>query len=103
MAESDQEREDLLRSEYMSQTARMHWHDLQTWYARGCVIGVDSSLNLVEVAVQLGQDNTAQFEWWISEAEVVPVTDDQAKAWYETNQEMWAVVAPPWVLVQPFS
>lgn len=101
MAESDSEHAGLLRSEYLSQTARMRWRDLQTWYARGSVISVDGSLNLVEVAVQLGLDNTVQFEQWISEAEVVPVTDDQAQAWYEINQELWAVVAPPWVLVQP--
>tara|TARA_R110001592_G_scaffold363398_2_gene688059 strand:- start:128886 stop:129224 length:339 start_codon:yes stop_codon:yes gene_type:complete len=94
------DRETLLRREYLSQTAGIHWHDLQTWYARGSVIRVDGAMNLVEVAVQLGLDNTAQFKQWITEGSIVPVDDEQALAWYETNQEMWAVVAPPWVLVQ---
>ena len=100
MAESDPARESLLRSEYLSQTARIRWHELQTWYARGSVIKVEGSLNLVEVAVQLGLDNTARFEQWIAQGSVAPVADDQARAWYETNQELWAVVAAPWVLVQ---
>jgi hypothetical protein len=100
MAESDPARESLLRSEYLSQTARIRWHELQTWYARGSVIKVEGSLNLVEVAVQLGLDNTARFEQWIADGSVAPVADDQARAWYETNQELWAVVAAPWVLVQ---
>ena len=94
------DRETLLRNEYHSQTARIHWHDLQTWYARGSVIRVDSTQNLVEVAVQLGLDNTARFEQWISEGSVAPVDDEQALAWHAINQELWAVVAPPWVLVQ---
>ena len=94
------DRETLLRNEYHSQTARIHWHDLQTWYARGSVIRVDSAMNLVEVAVQLGLDNTAQFAQWINDGKIAPVDDEQALAWHELNQEMWAVVAPPWVLVQ---
>jgi len=100
MAEPDPERESLLRAEYLSQTARIRWHELQTWYARGSVIKVEGSLNLVEVAVQLGLDNTARFEQWIAQGSVAPVADDQARAWYETNRELWAVVAAPWVLVQ---
>lgn len=100
MAEPDPARESLLRSEYLSQTARIHWHELQTWYARGSVISVAGTLNLVEVAVQLGLDNTARFEQWIAAGSVSPVSDEQARLWYEANQELWAVVAPPWVLVQ---
>lgn len=100
MAEPGPERESLLRSEYLGQTARIHWHELQTWYARGSVISVEGSLNLVEVAVQLGLDNTGRFEQWIAEGSVAPVTEDQARAWYEANPTLWAVVAAPWVLVQ---
>ncbi|MEE4146562.1 MAG: DUF2288 domain-containing protein [Halieaceae bacterium] len=100
MAEPDPERENLLRGEYLSQTARIYWHELQTWYARGSVIKVEASLNLVEVAVQLGLDNTARFQQWIAAGSVAPVTDEQARAWYEANPSLWAVVAAPWVLVQ---
>ena len=51
-------REALLRSEYHGQTARIPWHDLQTHYARGNVVMVSPALDLVEVAVQLGMDNS---------------------------------------------
>jgi len=100
MAEPPAGREALLRQEYHSQTARIHWHDLQTYYAAGSVVRVASQLNLVEVAVQLGLDNTARFEQWIESGEVAPVSDQQALAWYQANAELWAVVAAPWVLVQ---
>ena len=100
MADQPEDRATLLRNEYMSQTARINWHDLQTYYAHGSVVAVSAELDLVEVAVQLGLDNTDQFQDWIAEHKVTPVHDEQALAWYQANQELWAVVAPPWVLVQ---
>ena len=100
MAEANTEREGLLRQQYHSQTARIHWHDLQTYYAKGSVIVVIPELDLVEVAVQLGLDNTACFQCWIETAEVAAISDEQALLWYETNANLWAVVAAPWVLVQ---
>ena len=100
MAEPGAEREELLRQEYHGQTARIHWHDLQTYYAQGSVVSIAPQLNLVDVAVQLGMDNAARFQQWIDAGEVAPVSDQQALAWYEANEELWAVVAAPWVLVQ---
>lgn len=100
MDELPEDRETLLRREYLSQTARINWHDLQTYYAHGSVVTISADLDLVEVAVQLGLDNTDQFQAWIAAGQVAPVGDEQALAWYERNQELWAVVAPPWVLVQ---
>jgi hypothetical protein len=100
MAEAATERERLLRQEYHSQTARIAWHELQTYYAGGSVIMVAPGLDLVEVAVQLGLDNTASFQHWIDSGDVGAVTDEQALLWYEANTLLWAVVAAPWVLVQ---
>ena len=100
MADSGTEREALLRQEYHSQTSRIRWHELQTYYAHGSVINVAPGLDLVEVAVQLGLDNVTRFKGWTGAGEVAPVSDQQALDWYETNEELWAVVAAPWVLVQ---
>ena len=93
-------REQLLREEFHKQTARISWHDLQVHYAAGNVVRVGDETDLVNVAVQLGMDNTAQFEQWIADGEVAPVTDEDARRWYGSNQMMWAVVSPPWVLIQ---
>ena len=98
--ELNEAREDILRREYHQQTARIHWHELQTYYAHGSVIAVSPQLSLVDVAVQLGMDNTQRFERWIAAGEVVAVSDEQALVWYEANTCLWAVVAAPWVLVQ---
>jgi hypothetical protein len=98
-----EERENLLRQEYHQQTARIHWHELQTYYAHGSVVAVSTQLNLVEVAVQLGMDNTERFQQWIAAGDISAVTDEQALVWYEANTLLWAVVAAPWVLVQEAS
>ena len=100
MAEPVEGREELLRREYLGQTARINWHELQTYYARGAVVLVGAGLDLVEVAVQLGLDNTAQFKQWIADEMIGAVPEAQALEWYNSNQELWAVVAAPWVLVQ---
>ncbi len=93
-------REVRLRREFHAQTARIRWHELQTYYAHGSVIRVDPALNLVEVAVQLGLDNIDQFQRWTVANAVAPVGDDEARRWYEGDAQLWAVVAAPWVLVQ---
>ncbi len=100
MPEDDAAREQLLRREYHGQTARIPWSDLQTHYARGSVIAVSAELDLIEVAVQLGMDNTRAFRGWIDSGAVSPVSEEQALHWYDSAAVLWAVVAAPWVLVQ---
>lgn len=100
MADADTDREQILRSEYLGQTARVPWRELQPHYARGAVVSVSSQCDLVEVAVQLGMDNTSAFQAWIESGAVAAVDDEQALSWFESDAELWAVVAAPWVLVQ---
>ena len=100
MADGVEERRERLFAEYLGSTGRIPWQNLQTHYAAGSLVYVVAELDLVEVAVQLGLDNTVAFEQWIAAGSVAPVTDEQAMLWYETGKELWAVVAAPWVLVQ---
>jgi hypothetical protein len=100
MDDGEADRESIMRREYHQQTARIHWHELQTYYAHGSVIAVSPHLDLVDVAVQLGLDNTDSFQRWIDAGEVAGVSDEQALDWYEADARLWAVVAAPWVLVQ---
>ena len=96
----DVDRQALLREEFHKQTAVIRWHELQTYYARGSVVEVSRTRDLVQVAVQLGMDNTQVFQQWIAAGDVAPVEEGRAREWYESNRELWTVVAAPWVLVQ---
>lgn len=85
---------------FHEQTATIAWLELQRFFAAGKVINVDSSLNLIAVASALHRDDKPQFERWMTENLVAPVTDDQARFWVSAESSVWAVVVSPWVLVQ---
>ncbi|MFN2328271.1 MAG: DUF2288 family protein [Chromatocurvus sp.] len=94
------EREALMRREYHGQTARIAWSELAPHFAAGKVIHVADNLDLVEVAVQLGLDNVPCFEAWTRSGAVAPLSDSVAAELARDSASLWAVVAPPWVLVQ---
>ena len=100
MAEEEPASEEQLRAEFHTQTAKINWQELQPHYARGAVVMVAAALDLVEVAMQLRVDNKAQFELWMAEGKVSGITDELAQRLFNDNPVVWAVVVPPWVLVQ---
>ncbi len=83
-----------------SETALMHWVDLQRFFAQGKVLNVDRALNLVETAVLFADDDARSLEPLITSEQVAAPNNDQARAWFEANAELWTVVVAPYVLVQ---
>lgn len=88
------------REELNSETALINWHDLQTYFAAGQVIGVSTTINLIDVAKAIAEDDKDAVASWMGDNLVSNVSDDQALQWFESNTPMWAVVARPFVLVQ---
>ncbi|WOJ96865.1 DUF2288 domain-containing protein [Congregibacter brevis] len=88
------------RADFLAQTARIPFSELQRYFAAGRLILASDDLDLIEVAVQLSEDNAAQFEQWLNSGLVKGVADEQAAAWLTQDDALWAVVADPWVLVQ---
>jgi len=86
-----------------SETAKIGWHELQKHYALGNVLAVAEGGDLIQVAIALHQDNSAQIQQWLDEKVVLEVSDQQALAWYESNTTVWALVIPPFILVQAVS
>lgn len=82
------------------QTARINWQELETHFARGVVIRVDSDLDLVQVATCFANDDKLSVEDWINEGKVEHLGMHDAKDWGERDPELWAVVVAPWVVVQ---
>lgn len=97
---SSPESPEQLKAKLNLETSRIHWHELQTYYARGQVVRVSAELDLLTVAAELAADNKARFEGWMASGQVGEVSADLARAWYDRNAELWAVVIAPWVLVQ---
>lgn len=91
---------DELKARLNLETSRIAWRELQTYYARGNVVRVAPELDLLEVALELTADNRQQFEQWMNSAQVGDVSPELARAWYDREARLWAVVVAPWVLVQ---
>ncbi len=89
-----------LKARLNLETSRIPWRELQTYYARGHVVRVEPDLDLLDVATELTADNKARFERWMADNQVGDVSPDLARAWYDREAELWAVVVAPWVLVQ---
>jgi len=96
----DTEQQKILRAKVNMETSRIEWKELQKFFASGAAVEVSSTLDLVEVAFQMHEDNKAQFEQWLADGLVAKVADLQAAAWLAADAEVWAVVVSPWVLVQ---
>ena len=94
-------RQDIDRININLETSRIAWKELQRHFASGATIFVGETLDLVDVALQISRDNREQVAQWMQTGQIARVTDAQALAWYEADAEVWAVVARPYVLVQP--
>lgn len=100
MTKSTLSETDILRSRLNQETARLPFTELLRHFAAGHVVKVSNTLDLVEVAVQFAQNNKKQVAHWLNIDEVMLADDADAARWQEEQQELWAVVVSPWILVQ---
>lgn len=94
-----QDRE-LKRAKINNETAKIPWLELQRFFAAGKVINVTAGLDLVDVAYALEQDDLEQIKKWTDAMQLGPVSDQQARNWFDSKASLWSVVVKPWVLVQ---
>ncbi len=95
-----QQDRELHRAKINSETAKIPWRELQRFFAAGKVMHLDPGVDLVEVAYAMQQDDVERISAWAASGQLRPVADDQARAWFEDERSLWAVVVKPWVLVQ---
>jgi hypothetical protein len=88
------------KEELNRETARINWPELETHFARGVVLCVDTGLDLVEVATCIANDDKAAVEAWINAGKVAHLDMFTAKDWGGRDPDLWAVVVAPWVVVQ---
>jgi hypothetical protein len=89
-----------IRDLLTAQTGKLVWAELARHFARGVVLRVDESLDLVEVAEKLVRDNSGSIENLYKEGLFRRASDDDAIRWQQDDPVFWAVVVAPWVLVQ---
>ena len=83
-----------------AETGKIAWHELQKHYAGGNVLAVAAGADLIQVAIALHRDSRELVERWLDDGTLSRVQDQQARDWYNCNKILWALVIPPFVLVQ---
>lgn len=95
-----QDNTDALVERLNAEMAKIRWHELQKHYAAGNLLGASAGEDLIKIAIAFHQDNTDLVKNWLASGSLFEVSDQQAHRWFENNAELWAVVIPPFVLVQ---
>jgi len=100
-ANSRKERnEETLREEFEKDRGIIEWSTLSKFFASGLVILLTDEMDIVEAAVNIGLDNTEQVKTWMDENKIVKISDDKAKALYDEQAFIEALVVAPWVLIK---
>ena len=90
----------ILRARLNAETGRIAWPELAPHFARGAVVRVDESLDLIEVAASFVENRSALVETWMAAGNLASANDADAECWTRNDARFWAVVVAPWVLVQ---
>ena len=89
-----------LRDLLNAQTGKLTWPELARHFARGVVVCVEPSEDLIEVAVSVVADALTTIDQLHQGGRMHRANDQDAVRWQQSNPVFWAVVVAPWVLVQ---
>ncbi len=89
-----------LYAKLLGETAAITWQELQPFFARGALLLVDGTQDLIEVAQAVAQNEHAKVAAWLAAGLLSKVDDSRAEDLLTRDPELWAVVVAPWVLAQ---
>ena len=84
----------------LSETALISWKELEPFFAKGQLIRVDPSLDLVLTALAVVEDDSKKVADLMRSGKLQAVSGEQALKWLNGEPQLWSVVAAPWILVQ---
>ena len=74
----ESESPELLHAKLNLETAQIEWKELQRFFATGAVFFVDASLDMVDVALKISEDNRAAVEAWLNDGQLAQRLDARA-------------------------
>lgn len=95
-----EETRSILYAKLLGETATIRWQELQPFFAKGSLLWIDTSLDLVAVAEAVAEDNQQQVAAWLASGQLERISVEHAEDWQRRDPHLWAVVVAPWVLVQ---
>ena len=69
------------------ETARIHWEELQAHFARGAAVFVDNSLDLIDTARLMADNNSHEIGKLMAEGKFGLVTEQQARQFLVHNNQ----------------
>ena len=89
-----------LYAKLLGETAAISWEELQPFFARGALLWVEGSKDLVAVAEAVASNDQARVAEWMTQGLLGKLEDARAEELLARDPQLWAVVVAPWVLVQ---
>lgn len=92
---------DAIRAQLANEVHRVDWKPLAAHAKRDGLILVDASLDLVDVAVAVATDDSANVERWMNARQLTKPTEDQIGSWEGDAEDRFTIViVQPYVLAQ---
>ncbi|WP_455914485.1 DUF2288 domain-containing protein [Pseudomonas syringae] len=88
-----------LYAKLLGETASITWKELQPFFAKGALLWVEPTLDLIAAAQAFAENSEAQVAAWVASGEVGKVSESKALDLLERDPTLWAVVVAPWVLI----
>ncbi|ROL78400.1 DUF2288 domain-containing protein [Pseudomonas vranovensis] len=89
-----------LYAKLLGETAIIEWKALERFWAKGDLIWVEPTLDLIEVAQAMAENRSETFAKWRNAGTVGAVTAEQALDLQSRDPEIWAVVVSPFIVIQ---
>ncbi|MDR0280370.1 MAG: DUF2288 domain-containing protein [Paucimonas sp.] len=89
-----------LYAKLLGETAVIEWKALERFWAKGDLIWVDPTLDLIEVAQAMADNRSESVALWRNAGTVGPVSSEQAFDLQSRDPEIWAVVVSPFIVIQ---
>lgn len=88
------------REQLSQECAPISYKEIEQFFARGMMVLVDNSIDILDVALLVQADDSQQLEKIIKQGKITRVHDEYAKTWSQENPQLMAITVVPWLLVQ---
>lgn len=89
-----------LYAKLLGETASITWQELQPFFARGALLLVAGTEDLIDVAQAVAQNDQEKVAAWLAAGQLSRADDHHAEDLLTRDPALWAVVVAPWVLAQ---
>ena len=82
------------------ETAKISWKEIEAFFAKGTLLQIEESEDLVNVAELIAANNEKEIETLIVNKKIAFATTDWVRKNCKPTTQLWTVVVAPYVLCQ---